>query len=468
MNPARSKVSGAPVSRTLASAARALASGEITSRVMVENCLERALDPLGEGTRAFTRIDAEQARATADAVDRLRKAGTHPSPFAGVPIAVKDLFDVAGQVSTAGSRVLSDQRPAQQDAAAVARLRACGFVIVGRNNMTEFAYSGLGMNHHFGTPANPWRRDERRIPGGSSSGAAVAVADAMAIAALGTDTGGSCRIPAALSGVVGFKPTAARVPRHGVVPLSTSLDSVGPLASSVSCCAILDSILAGEHVAEHAFEPVAGSASFAVAGLRVGLLGRYVTNGIDEPVAAAWERTLGRLSAAGARIVDLELSVLEDIPRINSLGGLVGAEAYAWHKRLLESRSHLYDPWVLQRFEAGRSQSAADYIETIDSRARVQRTVRAATDAVDVLIAPTVPIVAPRCEDLVDVETANRTNLLLLRNPALVNFLDRCAISLPCHPRGEAPVGLMLIGDTGHDRRLLAIASAIEKLLDAA
>lgn len=443
--------------RTLAGAARALAAGETTSRALVERCLELALDPAGEGVRAFTRIDAEQARRTADAIDRLRKAGTQPGRYAGIPVAVKDLFDIAGQTTTAGSRVLSDRAPAARDATAVARLRAHGFVIVGRNNMTEFAYSGLGMNHHFGTPANPWRRDERRIPGGSSSGAAVAVADAMAFAALGTDTGGSCRIPAALSGVTGFKPTAARVPRAGVIPLSSSLDSVGPLAASVSCCAVLDSILAGEGVEE----PL----QFPVAGLRVGLAGRYVMNGIDDTVAVAWERVLGRLSGAGARIVEPDLDVLDEIPRINARGGLVGAEAFAWHRPLLESKSHLYDPWVLQRFEAGRSQSAADYIDTIEARKRVQAAVRARTAAVDVLLAPTVPIVAPRCDDLADVETANRTNLFLLRNPALVNFLDGCAISLPCHRAGDAPVGLMLIAGTGDDRRLLAIASAIEAVL---
>lgn len=446
---------------TLAGAARALACGEVTSRELVESCLGRALDPAGEGARAFIHVDAARARAAADAIDRLRSAGAQPGPYAGIPISIKDLFDVAGQVTQAGSRVLSDREPAAADATAVARLRACGFVLVGRTNMTEFAYSGLGINAHYGTPANPWRRSERRIPGGSSSGAAVAVADGMAFAGLGTDTGGSCRIPAALCGIVGFKPTASRVPRDGVVPLSTSLDSVGPLARSVACCATLDGILAGD--------AGAGPAELAVAGLRVGLPGDYVTNGMDEVVAAAWERALARLSGAGARLVELGLDVLAGIPRINSRGGLVGAEAYAWHRALLESRSHLYDPWVLQRFEAGRSQGAADYIDVLEARKRVQATVRARTAAVDVMIAPTVPIVAPRLDDLADVEAANRTNLFLLRNPAMVNFLDGCAISLPCHRAGEEPVGLMLIGETGSDRRLLAIAAAVERLFaDAA
>lgn len=441
---------------TLEGAARALASGEASSRALVEACLERVLDPAGEGKRAFTGVDAVRARTAADAIDRLRGAGAQPGPYAGIPIAIKDLFDVAGQVTGAGSRVLSDRPPASMDAVAVAKLRACGFVFIGRTNMTEFAYSGLGMNAHHGTPANPWRRSERRIPGGSSSGAAVAVADGMAFAGLGTDTGGSCRIPAALSGVVGFKPTASRVSRDGVVPLSTSLDSVGPLARSVACCAAIDAILSGE--------PDTELADIPVAGLRMGLVGDYVTNGMDDAVAAAWERAISRLAAAGAHLVALDLDVLAEIPRINSRGGLVAAEAYAWHRTLLETRSHLYDPWVLQRFEAGRSQSAADYIDVLNARKRVQAAVRARTAGVDVMLAPTVPIVAPRCDDLADVEAANRTNLFLLRNPAMVNFLDGCAISLPCHRAGDAPTGLMLIGETGSDRRLLAIAAAIEKV----
>ena len=401
----------------------------------------------------FTSIAAENARAAADGMDRLRKAGAAPSAFAGIPLGIKDLFDIAGEVTNAGSRVLAANPPAATDAVAVARLRAAGFVFVGRTNMTEFAYSGLGMNAHFGTPRNPWDRATGRIPGGSSSGAAVGIADGMFAAGLGTDTGGSCRIPAALCGIVGFKPTARRVPREGAVPLSTTLDSVGPLANSVECCAILDSILAGG-------APEAEDA-FPLAGLRLGVPDSYVTDGIDDTVAAAFNRAISALSAAGATVSKLALGMLKEIPVINAKGGLVGAEAYAWHREYLERTPQLYDPWVLQRFEAGKSQSAADYIATARARLGMIERVAKVTANVDAVIMPTVPVVAPAIASLSDTDAANRINLFLLRNPSLGNFLDRCAISLPCHRAGEAPVGLTLLGEHGADRRLLGLARSV-------
>lgn len=444
---------------TLLALAAKLAAGTATSRDLIEECLARAHDANGEGARVFTAIAAEKARGAAEAMDRLRKAGAAPSPFAGIPIGVKDLFDVAGEVTTAGSRVLASNPAAQCDATAVARLRAAGFVIVGRTNMTEFAYSGLGMNAHFGTPRNPFDRATGRIPGGSSSGAAVGVADGMFAAGLGTDTGGSCRIPAALCGIVGFKPTAHRVPRRGVVPLSSTLDSVGPLARSVECCAILDAILSGD--TPRAEEP------FPLAGLRLGLPDCYVTDGIDDLVAAAFNRAISTLSTAGARVIGVPLDMLNEIPAINAKGGLVGAEAYAWHREYVERTPHLYDPWVLQRFEAGKSQSAADYIATRTARERMIERVAGVTACVDAVLMPTVPVVAPAIAALAETELANRTNLFLLRNPSLANFLDRCAISLPCHRAGENPVGLTLLGEHGADRRLLAIARSVAQVVNA-
>jgi aspartyl-tRNA(Asn)/glutamyl-tRNA(Gln) amidotransferase subunit A len=444
---------------TLLALAAKLAAGTATSRDLIEECLARAHDANGEGARVFTAIAAEKARGAAEAMDRLRKAGAAPSEFAGIPISVKDLFDVAGEVTTAGSRVLASNPPAQTDAVAVARLRAAGFVIVGRTNMTEFAYSGLGLNAHFGTPRNPFDRATGRIPGGSSSGAAVGVADGMFAAGLGTDTGGSCRIPAALCGIVGFKPTAHRVPRRGVVPLSSTLDSVGPLARSVECCAILDAILSGD--TPRAEEP------FPLAGLRLGLPDCYVTDGMDDLVAEAFNRAISTLSVAGARVIGLPLDMIKEIPAINAKGGLVGAEAYAWHREYLERTPHLYDPWVLQRFEAGKSQSAADYIATRTARERMIERVAGVTACVDVVLMPTVPVVAPAIAAIAETELANRTNLFLLRNPSLANFLDRCAISLPCHRAGEDPVGLMLLGEHGADRRLLAIARSVAQVLNA-
>jgi aspartyl-tRNA(Asn)/glutamyl-tRNA(Gln) amidotransferase subunit A len=438
---------------TLLALAAKLAAGTATSRDLIEECLARASGPEGEGARVFTAISAANARAAADGMDRLRQAGAAPSPFAGIPIGVKDLFDIAGEVTTAGSRVLAANPPAEADACAVARLRAAGFVILGRTNMTEFAYSGLGLNAHFGTPRNPFDRSTGRIPGGSSSGAAVGIADGMFAAGLGTDTGGSCRIPAALCGIVGFKPTAQRVPREGVVPLSSTLDSVGPLARSVDCCAILDAILSGG--------TAAAEAPFPLAGLRLGLPDCYVAEGMDDAVAAAFERAVSNLSAAGAKVVTLTLDMLKEIPGINAKGGLVGAEAYAWHRQYLERSPQLYDPWVLQRFEAGRSQSAADYIATATARRGMIARVAKVTACVDAVMMPTVPIVAPAIAAMAGTEVANRTNLFLLRNPSLANFLDRCAISLPCHRAGEPPVGLMLLGEHGADRRLLAMARAV-------
>jgi aspartyl-tRNA(Asn)/glutamyl-tRNA(Gln) amidotransferase subunit A len=442
---------------TLLALAAKLAAGTATSRDLIEECLTRASDPQGEGARVFTAIAAEKARAAADAMDRLRKADAAPSAFAGIPIGVKDLFDIAGEVTTAGSRVLASNPPARADAPAVARLRGAGFVIIGRTNMTEFAYSGLGLNAHFGTPLNPYDRSTGRIPGGSSSGAAVGIADGMFAAGLGTDTGGSCRIPAALCGIVGFKPTAQRVPREGVVPLSSTLDSVGPLARSADCCAILDAILSGG--------APAAEAPFPLAGLRLGLPDCYVTDGMDDAVTAAFGRAISSLSAAGAQVVRLSLDMLKEIPGINAKGGLVGAEAYAWHREYLERSPQLYDPWVLQRFEAGRSQSAADYIATATARRAMIERVANVTACVDAVMMPTVPVVAPAITAMGETEAANRTNLFLLRNPSLANFLDRCAISLPCHRAGEAPVGLMLLGEHGADRRLLALARSVEDVV---
>lgn len=447
---------------TLKAAAQALARGETTSRKLVEECLQRIADPAGEGVRAFVGIAADDARTAADAYDALRKAGAHPGPYAGIPISIKDLFDVAGQETRAGSRVLAGRPVATRDAPAVARLRAAGFVLVGRTNMTEFAYSGLGINPHYGTPLNPWQREQRRIPGGSSSGAAVAVADGMALAGLGSDTGGSCRIPAAFCGITGFKPTARRVPREGAIPLSSSLDSIGPLAPSVACCAAIDAIIADPSAEDN--EQARTEASLA--GLRAGLAGAYTTDGMDDAVAAAFARALSELSRAGVQLSEAALPELHDIPRINAKGGLVGAQAYAWHRPLIEQHADLYDPWVLQRFDAGRSQSAADYIDVIEARRRMHGSVHPKLRALDVLLAPTVPIAPPRLDDLAQTEVSNKTNLLVLRNPALVNFLDGCAVSIPIHRRGEAPVGLMLIGAPGQDRRLLAIAELAEAALE--
>jgi aspartyl-tRNA(Asn)/glutamyl-tRNA(Gln) amidotransferase subunit A len=443
--------------RTIEQHAQALAQRTTTSRALVDESLARIADPAGEGARAFTKVHANAARTMADAMDALRHAGRAPSRYAGIPVALKDLFDIEGEPTPAGSRALADAPPATANAPVVQRMLAAGFVPVGRTNMTEFAFSGLGINPHYGTPLAPWDRAAARIPGGSSSGTAVAVADGMVAAGLGTDTGGSCRIPAAFCGVVGYKPTARRVPIDGVLPLAPSLDSVGPLAPSVACCAVIDAILAGESPTP----PVPGTLS----GLRLAVPENFGLDGMDPHVSAAFERALDLLSAAGARIARARFPTFDTIPTINAKGGFASAEAYAWHRALLAEKGAQYDPRIRPRIARGENQSAADYLDLLAARRRLIAEFDAATRPFDALLLPTTPIVPPRIAELDDEREYGRQNLLILRNTAVGNFLDRCAISLPCHRPGDPPVGLMLMGETLGDTRLFSIAAAVEAAL---
>ena len=443
--------------RTLEEHAQALADGHTSSRALVEQCLARIADPNGEGPRAFIKVHAEQARAMADAMDTLRRARREPTRYAGIPVSLKDLFDIAGEATPAGSQVLADAPPATAHAAVVQRMLAAGFVPMGRTNMTEFAFSGLGINPHYGTPCSPWDRAERRIPGGSSSGTAVSVSDGMAIAGLGTDTGGSCRIPAAFCGIVGYKPTARRVPITGVLPLAPSLDSVGPIASSVACCAVIDAVLAGDA----ATPPVPASLN----GLRLAVPTNVVLEGMDAAVSGAFDRALAALSRAGAHIVHVHFPAFDEVPAVNAKGGFAASEAYAWHRALLAEKAQGYDPRIRMRIERGERMTAAEYVELAAARRRLVADFDASTRQFDALVMPTVPIVPPRIAELDDEREYNRINLHILRNTALGNFFDRCSISLPCHREGEPPVGLMLVGETLGDARLFAIAAAVEAAL---
>lgn len=442
---------------TLANLASALAKGSKTSRDLVEECVTQIADPNGEGSRAFLKVHAAQARAAAEFYDRSRQRGAAATPFAGIPVSIKDLFDIAGDITLAGSIALRDAMPATRDAPAVARMKTAGFIPVGRTNMTEFAFSGLGINSHYGTPLNAYDRKAGRIPGGSSSGAAVSVTDGMAFAALGTDTGGSCRIPAALCGLTGFKPTAARVPQDGVLPLSSSLDSVGTIAASVACCAALDAVLSGED----SFD----LPSIPLDGLRLAVPQTLVFDGIDSDVARAFARAQSKLSNAGVRIVDIPLRELTELQQINAKGGFGAAESYAFHRPLIAAKHDLYDPRVLSRILRGKEQEAADYIDLLHARADFIRCVRTIVAPYDALLMPTVPVVAPPLRDLESENAYRDVNLLMLRNPTVANFINGCSISIPCHEPGDAPVGLMLIGQTNGDTRILAIAAAIECLV---
>jgi aspartyl-tRNA(Asn)/glutamyl-tRNA(Gln) amidotransferase subunit A len=433
---------------------RQLAAGRTSSRALVEASLAAIRNDSGEGARCFLSVYEQQALAEADRVDVARAGKLPLPPFAGIPISIKDLFDVAGEVTRAASRVLDAEPAATRDADVVVLLRRAGFIIVGKTNMTEFAYSGLGINAHFGTPLSPYDRAARRIPGGSTSGGAVSVADGMTIATIGTDTGGSCRIPAAFCGIVGFKPTAERISTRGAVPLSQSLDSVGPLARTVSCCAVLDSILSGGEGQDED--------SYPISNLCLGVIEGYVDEKLDEAVAAAYQGALSRLSQKGVRLKPIALPELAELPQINRKGGFVGAESYAWHRKFLATRGDLYDPWIRARLDAGAGLSAADYVDLLGHRARLRSSVHDRSRFFDALVLPTVQITPPTLASLADPAVSNPTNLLCLRNTAIANFLDRPAITIPCHAPGSAPVGLMLMGETGDDRRLLSIARGLE------
>jgi aspartyl-tRNA(Asn)/glutamyl-tRNA(Gln) amidotransferase subunit A len=443
------------VKPTVLGLAADLAAGRTTSRALVDEALARIADPAGEAARTFTRVYADQARAAAEAQDQLRQAGYVASPLAGLPVSIKDLFDVAGEVTLAGSTALDDRPPATADAPIVARLKAAGAVIIGKTNMTEFAFSGVGINPHYGTPGNPF--DRERVPGGSSAGAPVSVADGQAIVAIGTDTGGSVRIPAALCGVVGFKPTARRISRDGATPLSTTLDSIGPLANSIACCAITDAVMAGE-------APTAPDAA-PVEGLRLAVPQSFVLGDLAPEVASAFADACTVLSRAGARIVDLPLAEFGEYPRLSARGNLVNSEAFAWHEELLARRGNEYDPRVRSRIEFGREVSAAGYIRICAARKDFIARIAALTAGFDALLMPTVAITAPPVSSFADDREYFRLNGLILRNTSVINFLDRCAATLPIQPPGTAPVGLMVVGEHGGDRRLLAVARGIEVAL---
>ena len=439
---------------TLATLADDLECGRTSARKLVDECLARIADRTGEGMRAFIHVDAEAAIEAAEAMDRLREVKAAPSPFAGIPVSIKDLFDINGQVTRAGSRALDDSAPAEADAPAVARLRRAGFIVIGRTNMTEFAYSGIGINPHFGTPKSAWQRSVGHVPGGSSSGAAVSVVDGMAHGALGTDTGGSCRIPAAFNGIVGFKPTQRRVPLDGGVPLSFTLDSFGPLARTVGCCAVLDAVLAGE--------PAKPLQPRSLKGMRLAVPTTVALDGLEEAVARTFERALETLSRQGALIERIAVPEFLDVGVMNTKGGFAAAESYAWHRYLIVSHGDVYDPRVATRILRGEAISAADYIDLLEMRKSLiaRATVRLAP--YDALVLPTTANTPPRIADLADDKAFTAANLLALRNCTLINMIDGCAISLPCHREGEVPVGLMLAAAGGSDRRIFELAAGME------
>jgi aspartyl-tRNA(Asn)/glutamyl-tRNA(Gln) amidotransferase subunit A len=421
----------------------------------LDYALARIDDPKGEGARACLTIYRDAARAAAVATDARAKSGISLGPLDGVLVSIKDLFDVAGEITRAGSKLLAEHGiPAAQDAAVVRRLRQAGAVIVAKTNMTEFAFSGIGANPHFGTPGNP--ADRTRAPGGSTAGGAVAVADGMCEIAIGSDTGGSCRTPAAFCGIVGFKPSRQRIPTEGAFPLSFTLDSIGPMARSVTDCEKADAVMAGEEYVEREPAPLSG--------LRIGIPQGMPIERLDGQVSRSFDAALKRFSAAGARLIECALPELGDMAEVNTrYGGIAPAEAYAIHRERLAKYADMIDPNVRLRLERARTLSAADYIEMIRRRAALVRAMNARIADFDVLAMPTVPIVAPVLAALDKPDEWARTNAMSLRNTTIWNFFDACAISLPLPREGGLPTGLMLAARNGQDRRLFRVATAAER-----
>lgn len=433
-----------------------LREGATSRAQIIEQAAAAAAGPAAEAV--FLHSTFEAAAQVARAADAASRAGKPLHPLAGLPVSVKDLYDIAGEVTRAASVVRQDAQPAAADATVVARLRQAGAAIVGRTNMTEFAFSGVGINPHYGTPVNPAGTDGvARIPGGSSSGAAVSVALGLAVAALGSDTGGSIRIPAALCGITGFKPTARRVPLTGAFPLSYTLDTACAMARTVGDCIAVDSVIADSAVIPRVTSPTA---------MRLAIPRQYLLDDLDPVVARAFDRALGRLSAAGVQLEHVDLPELGELAGLNAQGGFSSAEAYAIHRHLLATRRELYDPRVASRIDRGANISAADYIDL--GRARLDWIARmeARLARFDAVVCPTVPMVAPEIAPLrTDDAQFFRVNALLLRNTSAFNFLDGCSISLPCHAPDELPVGLMLSHGPMRDADLLGTALALERIV---
>lgn len=388
-------------------------------------------------------------------------------PLVGLSVSIKDLFDVQGQVTAAGSVVLADAPTAQRDSPAVARLRAAGAGLIGRTNMVEFAFSGVGNNPHHGTPSAWDGRYDRalgqpggHVPGGSSSGAAVSVATGAAFIGLGSDTGGSIRVPAALNGIVGFKNTARTTPTQGVLPLSPTLDTVCAMTRSVRDAILAHEILSATQV------PIGHR---PLRDYRLGVCKRYFQDGMEAAVARAFERSLQTLSAAGARITEIDLPAMDELANLNATGGFSPAESYAWHRALLAKHGHRYDPRVAARVQRGANMKASEYMDLLQGRANWIRRMNQALTGLDAMLSPTVPITAPlRARVAPGAERDEeffRVNGLLLRNPSAINFLDGCAISLPCHAPDEMPVGLMFWHGAMHDHTLLQLALQAEAAL---
>ena len=428
-----------------------------TATKRVASALVGAASPAAQ--HVFTQLYADDARTSAQRCDTKAQVGHSLGALHGVCITIKDNIDVAGETTMAGGVVCSGEATALHDAPVLQRLRDAGAVVLGKTNMSEFAFSGVGINPHHGTPANPADTSHARVPGGSSSGAAVSVALGLAEVGLGTDTGGSIRIPAALCGLVGYKSTQTRIPCTGVMELSRTLDTVGSITRSVRACLAVDAVLSQQPLPTDAAN---------LRGLRFSVPQTLMMDDVDATVAQAFARTLQRISEAGAQVVEIPFTALGDIAALSMPGGFSPIESYAAHHARLERGAHQIDHRVVARMMLGKGISAQDYLELHNRRHAWIAAAQQTLQGFDAMLCPTVPMVAPLTEPLLkDDEEFFKVNRLLLRNPSAINYMDGCAWSLPCHETGELPVGLMVSGLAGQDAHLARVALALENLMNS-
>ncbi|WP_275787113.1 amidase [Pararhizobium gei] len=409
----------------------------------------------------FTGLLEERGLLEAGAASKRLHAGRSLGLLDGIPVAWKDLFDTAGSVTTAGSAVFSGNPPAARDASVVSNVAGAGMVSIGRTNMSEFAFSGLGISPHYGTPHNPAAKDTPRLPGGSSSGSAVAVAAGLVPVAIGTDTGGSVRIPAAFNGIVGYKATRGRYAMDGVYPLSKSLDSLGPLCRTVQDAVWIDAALRGRTAPD--------VARGDLGNLKLVVPEKIVFDEAEAAVVEAFEAAITRLERKGVRVRRRAFPIFAELFEVMARhGALVTAEAYVLHReRLQGSDAGRMDRRVVARTRLGETIGMADYIAILEARQRMIATLAEQLEPGELLAHPTLPHVAPPIAPLIeDDDLFFKTNAKTLRNTLIGNFLDGCGISIPCGT-GDAgmPVGFLLSGQRNEDAVLLSAALAAETVI---
>ena len=455
---------------SIAALGRRLRSGETSAEALARHYLDRieALDPR---LNAFRLVCAERALASARAADAQLRAGIDLGPLHGIPYAAKDLYDVAGLPTSAGSRLL-EERLAGDDATVVRRLARAGMVLLGKTNTVQFAYGGAGVNHDHGTPHNPWHATHH-LPGGSSSGSGVAVGAGLAPMALGSDTGGSVRIPAAFCSTTGLKTTVGRVSRAGVYPLSFTLDSVGPLSVGVEDAALVYQAMHGpdprdETTVGHPAHDVLARLHEGVAGLRIRFAEGLLFEDVDPEVEAAVRACGAVFEALGAHVDHIDFPQARAARELNPRGLVIAAEAYALNRDLVDGHFDDLDPIVSFRMVKGSEIPAHEYVDIMRRRNLLRAETRAALHDVDALLAPTVMIPPPPLADADrDRHAYSETNLACLRNTAPGNILDLCGLSVPCGFTARGlPIGLMIHAKPFDEATLLRIGQAFQDATD--